>query len=212
MLTFAWDWRLVVLSYVLAALASFAALDLADRVVKSGGATSRRLWLAGGASVMGLGIWSMHFTGMLAYDPSMPVSYEAYLTSLSALVAVAASGAALFVVSRRLVNAQRLLAGGAIMGLGIVSMHYLGMEAMRMPVRISYYPPLVALSTLVALSIAIAVGASLAALALVVRFNREGKRNALPVPGRRQPGAGGRDSRHALHGDGRRPPRLDRNV
>jgi NO-binding membrane sensor protein with MHYT domain len=205
MLTFAWDWRLVALSYVLAALASFAALDLADRVVKSGGAPSRRLWLVEGASVMGLGIWSMHFTGMLAYDPSMPVSYEAYLTSLSALVAVASSGAALFVVSRRLVNAQRLLAGGAIMGLGIVSMHYLGMEVMRMPVRISYYPPLVALS------IAIAVGASLAALALVVRFNREGKRNALPVR------AGGSlvlgaDSRHALHGDGRRPPRLDRNV
>lgn len=176
MLTFAWDWRLVALSYVLAALASFAALDLADRVVKSGGATSRRLWLAGGASVMGLGIWSMHFTGMLAYDPSMPVAYEAYLTSLSALVAVAASGAALFVVSRRLVNARRLLAGGAIMGLGIVPMHYLGMEAMRMPARISYYPPLVALS------IAIAVGASLAALALVVRFSRgEGKRNALPI-------------------------------
>lgn len=205
MLTFAWDWRLVALSYVLAALASFAALDLADRVVKSGGATSRRLWLVEGASVMGLGIWSMHFTGMLAYDPSMPVSYEAYLTSLSALVAVASSGAALFVVSRRLVNAQRLLAGGAIMGLGIVSMHYLDMEAMRMPARISCYPPLVALS------IAIAVGASLATLALVVRFNREGKRNALPVR------AGGSlvlgaDSRHALHGDGRRPPRLDRNV
>lgn len=161
------------LSYVLAALASYTALDLADRVVKSGGATSRRLWLAGGATVMGLGIWSMHFTGMLAYDFSMPVAYGAYLTAVSALVAVAASGVALFVVSRRLVNARRLMLGGTVMGLGIVSMHYLGMEAMRMPVKISYYPPLVALSG------AIAIGASLAALALVTRFSRGVGRAAL---------------------------------
>lgn len=152
---------------MIAALASYTALDIADRVIKASRVSSRRSWLAGGAAVMGVGIWSMHFTGMLAFDLTAPMSYDVRVTALSALVAVTASAVALFTVSRPRVNLRRLVLGGTIMGVGIVSMHYIGMAAMRMPADISYSTPLVALS------VAIAVGASLVALRLAARFSRE---------------------------------------
>lgn len=172
-----WDWRLVVLSYFVAALASYTALDLADRVIKTSRPASRRAWLASGALVMGIGIWAMHFTGMLAFQTSAAVSYDVGLSALSALVAVAAAGVALFAVSRPTLSAGKLLAGGVAMGVGIASMHYVGMAAMRMAAELSYYPPLVALS------FAIAVGASVAALWLAGRFSREGREGALLAKG-----------------------------
>ncbi len=115
---------------------------------------------------MGIGIWSIHFTGMLAFDVEMPVAYDVPVTLLSMLVAVLASGVALFAVSRRTFNRRPLLLSGLLMGVGIVSMHYIGMEAMQMTATLSYRLPLVALSVL------IAVGASLMALNLAFRFSR----------------------------------------
>ncbi len=163
--TVSWNIPLVVLSYVVAVFASYTALDLAGRVVASGG-WARRLWLVGGAFAMGTGIWSMHFTGMLALDMGMPVSYDVLPTLLSVAIAIAASGLALFIVSRGLVGIAPLLVAGPIMGVGIASMHYTGMEAMRMAATISYDPLLVALSLL------IAIVASIAALYLSFHLNQ----------------------------------------
>jgi NO-binding membrane sensor protein with MHYT domain len=160
-----WDPGLVLLSYVVAVLASYTALDLAGRVAAYSG-WGRALWLAGGAFAMGTGIWSMHFTGMLAFNIGMHVAYRVPLTLLSIIIAIAASGLALFVASRGYVGAVSLLVAGPIMGIGIVSMHYVGMAAMRMQATVSYDP------VLVALSVMIAVGASIAALYLSFRLNR----------------------------------------
>ncbi|HEY9812450.1 MAG TPA: MHYT domain-containing protein, partial [Candidatus Sericytochromatia bacterium] len=66
MLTTTYELRLVLLSIAIATIASYTALDLAGRVTAAIG-KSRWLWLIGGAIAMGLGIWSMHFIGMLAY-------------------------------------------------------------------------------------------------------------------------------------------------
>lgn len=165
-----WDLRLVLLSYIVASVASYTALDLADRVIKTRHIAVRKIWLVSGAFAMGVGIWSMHFTGMLAFDMRMPVSYGWLLTLLSMLAAILASGFALFVVSRETFNRPRLFLGGTVMGVGIVSMHYIGMEAMRMPADISYNPYLVGLSVL------IAVGASLAALYLASSLSRNAVR------------------------------------
>lgn len=161
-----WDPGLVALSYVVAVLASYTALDLAGRVVASRG-LARRLWLAGGAFAMGTGIWSMHFTGMLAFKMGMPVAYHVPTTLLSVVIAIAASGLALFVVSRGLVGIAPLLVAGPIMGVGIASMHYTGMAAMQMAASVSYDPFLFALSVL------IAIVASIAALYLFFHLNRK---------------------------------------
>jgi PAS domain S-box-containing protein len=160
-----WDYRLVVLSYVIAAFASYTALDLAGRVAASGG-RSRVAWLAGGAFAMGVGIWSMHFTGMLALKMDMPVAYDILGTLLSMVVAIAAATLAFFVVSRGVVGVRELALAAPVMGVGIASMHYIGMAAMRMQATISYDP------LLVAASVAIAIGASVAALWLFLRLNR----------------------------------------
>src|ERR1700687_5177919 len=109
---------LVALSVVIAICASYAALDLAGRVTAARG-RSRAVWLTGGAAAMGLGIWSMHYIGMLAFSLPVPVLYDWPTVLVSLLAAILASGVALFVVSRHRMDWGNALAGSAIMGSGI---------------------------------------------------------------------------------------------
>jgi signal transduction histidine kinase/NO-binding membrane sensor protein with MHYT domain len=159
---------LVLFSILIAVVASYTALDLAGRVARTTGLT-RPVLLGSGAGMMGLGIWAMHFVGMLAFSMPGRMSYGPGLTALSMGAAIVGSWAALFVVSRSLVTPGRLLAGGAFLGLAIIAMHYLGMEAMRMEATVRYEPWLVALSVLIAL------GASAGALWLAFRFTHEAR-------------------------------------
>ena len=116
---------------------------------------------------MGLGIWSMHFVGMLALQLPIAVEYDASLVLVSALIAIAAAFLAMFTVSRTELPTRRLLIAGVIMGIAIAGMHYTGMAAMRMPASIRYSP------LLFALSIAIAVSASCIALLLAFRYRHD---------------------------------------
>jgi NO-binding membrane sensor protein with MHYT domain len=127
---------LVVLSILIAILASYAALDLAGRVAAARGRV-RVGWLGGGAFAMGLGIWSMHYIGMLSFSLPVAVNYNVPVVVLSLLAAVFASAVALFVVSRKSLAVPRLLVASIIMGVGIAAMHYTGMASMRMPAMIS---------------------------------------------------------------------------
>jgi len=140
---------LVFLSYVVASFAAYTALDFAGRVRDSDVHTSRaKSWLAGGACAMGIGIWGMHFIAMLAYRLPIPVSYDLFTTLLSLTVAILLSGFALALVTRGILPWHRLLAGGVAMGLGVVTMHYTGMAAMRMEAVMVYERGLFALSVL----------------------------------------------------------------
>jgi PAS domain S-box-containing protein len=150
-----YDYRLVLLSVVISCAASFAALDLGGRVTSATGA-ARRLWLAGGATAMGIGIWSMHYIGMLAFHLPVPVLYDWPTVLLSLLAAIGASGIALFVVSRPLLGAARAGIGSIFMGAGISAMHYIGMAAMRLPAMCRWSLPLVGLSIVLAMAISFA--------------------------------------------------------
>jgi hypothetical protein len=119
---------LVVLSFVVAILAAYTALNMAARVAGSEGVAAR-VWLAGGGIAMGIGVWAMHFIGMLAMDLSMSMSYNASLTVLSMVIAVGSSLFALWLVSCEQLRLRRLLPGALVMGSGIVAMHYTGMAA-----------------------------------------------------------------------------------
>src|ERR1700734_3039094 len=132
-----YDYRLVALSVVIAILAAYAALDLAGRVTFARGRV-RFVWLTGGSLAMGIGIWSMHYIGMLAFHLPIPVLYDWPTVLVSLLAAVAASGVALFVVSRETMGTFRAVAGSVVMGSGIALMHYVGMEAMRLNAMCSY--------------------------------------------------------------------------
>lgn len=146
-----YDYRLVALSVVLAIFASYAALELASRVSSARG-SARRVWLIAGAAAMGLGIWAMHYIGMLALIMPVPVAYYVPTVLLSLLAAVCASFVALSVVSRRTIDLAHEIAGSIVMGSGIAAMHYIGMAAMRSSVEIDYDPRIVALSVLVAIA------------------------------------------------------------
>ena len=166
-----YDYRLVALSVVIAICAAYASLDLAGRVTAARG-RSRLIWLAGGATAMGLGIWSMHYIGMLAFTLPVPVEYDWPTVLASLVAAVAASAVALLVVSQKKMGLVSAVAGSVIMGAGIGAMHYLGMAAMRLDgmCHFSY--------GIVALSIALAIVISFVALYLVFQARVERSGNA----------------------------------
>jgi NO-binding membrane sensor protein with MHYT domain/signal transduction histidine kinase len=161
-----YDYTLVALSVLIAMFASYAALDLAGRVTAAGGWT-RAVWLLGGAGAMGIGIWSMHYIGMLAFILPIPVAYHWPTVLLSLIAAILASVVALDVVSRQKMGWFRALAGSVLMGAGIAGMHYIGMAAMRLPAMCQFD------SFLVVLSVVFAVLISLAALWITFHFRDE---------------------------------------
>jgi signal transduction histidine kinase/DNA-binding response OmpR family regulator len=147
-----YDFWLVALSVVIAILAAYAAIDLAGRVTAARGHI-RLLWLGGGAFAMGTGIWSMHYIGMLAFRLPVAVAYDWPTVLLSLLAAMFASGVALFVVSRKTMGLASATAGSIVMGGGIAGMHYIGMEAMRLPAMCMYSTRIVVLSVVLAIVI-----------------------------------------------------------
>ncbi|TDK33525.1 putative bifunctional diguanylate cyclase/phosphodiesterase [Luteimonas terrae] len=158
---------LVVVSYVVAAFASYVALDMAGRIAASDGWVSRS-WLIGGAVAMGFGIWSMHFLGMLAFQLPIPQGYDLAVTLYSLLIAICSSAYALYVISGRDLPLRKLGVAAVILGAGIAAMHYVGMEAMHMQPGIDYHPGWFALSILIAI---VAAGA---ALWIAFSLRREG--------------------------------------
>src|SRR5579871_2847447 len=165
-LTASYDYRLVIVSVLIAVFASFSALDLAGRVTSARG-VARANWLSGGAVAMGIGIWSMHYVGMLAFRMPVPVLYDWPTVVLSLVAAVVASAVALFITSREKMGHVRITVGSLFMGCGIACMHYIGMASMRLPAMCLYSPQYVAIS------VAVAIAASWAALWLAFLFRED---------------------------------------
>jgi PAS domain S-box-containing protein len=155
--------ELVALSVLIGVLASYTALSLASRVAARN-TSHARLWLSGGALAMGVGIWSMHFIGMMATSISIPMSYGVAPTIESLGMAIMISAYALWSASRPELRPRRLMASGLLMGLGIAAMHYRGMDALQIVPAIRYRP------AVVVASVVIAVLASIAALWLTFKL------------------------------------------
>jgi PAS domain S-box-containing protein len=145
-----YNWPLVILSIVISMFASYVALTMASRVALLRG-VARSVWLVIGTFAMGSGIWSMHFTGMLALEMPMAMSYNIPLVIISWIAALLASGFALYIASRKSLSTPVLLGSAFVMGSGVMAMHYIGMAAMRMHGTISYDLWYVILSYIVAL-------------------------------------------------------------
>jgi diguanylate cyclase (GGDEF)-like protein len=156
---------LVIISLCVAILASYTALDLTGRIATAKG-RAVHWWTAGGAFAMGVGVWSMHFIGMLAFKLPIDLGYDLPITLLSLLIGILSCGFALWLVSQARLPAWQLAFGALVMGAGISAMHYTGMAAMRMQPGIDYDP------TLFGASLCIAVGASGAALWIAFRLRQ----------------------------------------
>ncbi len=164
-----YDYHLVALSVVIAMCASYAALDLAARTAAARTRNSRLAWLFGGAVAMGIGIWSMHYIGMLAFHLPVPVFYDLPTVVVSLLAAVFASAIALYAVSRAALTKIELAIGSGVMGGGICGMHYIGMAAMRLRAMCHWDV------AIVTLSVVIAIVVSMVALWLAFHFRDDVK-------------------------------------
>jgi signal transduction histidine kinase/CheY-like chemotaxis protein len=167
------DGALVLISYLVAIIASFTALDMAERL-RNAAPSSRRFWRLGAALVLGGGVWSMHFIAMLAYRTPFLVQYDPGLTVLSGLVSMAATAAGLTFLTDR-PSLRRILGCGTLVGLGVAVMHYMGMEAMRLPGDVYYRP------AYFAASVGIAIVAASVALWLSVTLRTARQRAAASV-------------------------------
>src|SRR5690606_3413597 len=154
------DWRLVMLSYLIATAGSLSTLTILTHLDRVSRRAMRLVWGAVGGLCLAGGIWSMHFIGMLAFQAPVAIHYDLPITLLSLLVALAAALLALYFMSRPPGRLGRQLLVATIIGLGIAAMHYSGMAAIRSQAQAYYH------GGLVALSIVIAIGASFVALLL----------------------------------------------
>jgi PAS domain S-box-containing protein len=145
-----YDYGEVARSVLIAIAASYAALDLAGRVTATSGRI-RLAWLSGGAVAMGIGIWEMHFKGMMAFRLPVSVQYHWPTVLASLLVAILASSVALYVASRQRVGTVEAVTGSVLMGGAIAGMHYIGMAAMRLTAITQYSTLLVTFSILLAI-------------------------------------------------------------
>ncbi|NQD95743.1 diguanylate phosphodiesterase, partial [Pseudomonas sp. CrR25] len=158
---------LVLLAVAVACAASFATLEMTERVHHAGRPNARRLWRWVGALCLASGIWSLHFIAMLAFQAPIGIHYDLPLTVASLLTAFIAALLAMHTLSHSQLRPGQYLLAAVCIGLGIATMHYSGMAALRSSASLYYHPGLFALSIL------IAIIASLGALLLGLYFRQK---------------------------------------
>lgn len=150
-----YDLSLVAVSIILACTAAYFALYFASFAKTLQKTKYRQIAILSGSLVMGGGIWSMHFVGMLAYDMGHKVSYQLALTMASAVPSILASYLSLAILSRTKLTLSAISISGIFVGLGIGTMHYIGMAAMTMTGKLVYEPLWFILSLFIAIGLAI---------------------------------------------------------
>ncbi len=157
---------LVFLSYVAASFGSYTGLILATYMAKAENPRTRGIIHLSGAFALGSGIWSMHFIGMLAYKMNMAVTYDPFLTVLSMVIAVGTAYCVLAITQSLHALRLKVIVGSLLLGISISTMHYTGMAAMKMDADLRYIPGLFALS------VAVAIAASAAAMGIIFFLDR----------------------------------------
>lgn len=147
--------RIVLLSYIIACVAAYAAWNMTERLQASREPGLQYMWLGAGAAVLGFGIWCMHFVGMLAMVLPIPVAYDLATTLLSVVPAVLVAAFIIRYLSQNSFSLLRILLAGTVMGAGIGTMHYVGMMGMRLQASMYYSPLMFALSLVVAVVLAV---------------------------------------------------------
>jgi NO-binding membrane sensor protein with MHYT domain len=175
-LTDSHDLALVLLSYLVASFASFAMLEIANRfIIQKSGKKILDTWFIVGALSMGSGIWAMHFIGMMALRLPVVMAYDRLITMLSWLIAVFFSGLAFSLLKKKGTEFQNICSSGALLGTGIISMHYSGMAAMQMGDSLRYKPAVFFLSIFIGMAV------SITALWIIAEFSRKIDRQYLAL-------------------------------
>lgn len=146
-----YDVFFVLVSVLIAISASLISFVLAAKMAQTEMQNERVYWSLASACFLGFGIWSMHFVGMLAYQLPLVVSYDPFITLLSVFPAILAS---IVVMGKLPYKANALWLRSIYMGVGIGSMHYIGMLAMQMDAAMAYDGWYFSLSIVVAVGLA----------------------------------------------------------
>jgi NO-binding membrane sensor protein with MHYT domain len=148
---------MVALSFFISFAGSLVALICAGRMVGADGRPNLAIVACAAVALGGIGIWTMHFIGMLAYRLPIAISYNMPLTVVSLVAAVLISGIALYMAGgRSRFSRPGWLAGSLLAGVGVCVMHYMGMFAMNMRASMDFDLAQVGLSVLIAVSAAAA--------------------------------------------------------
>ena len=142
-----YDPLLVFLSYVVASIAGFCALNTINFISTKVGSNHYLLKVCAGAT-LGLGVWSMHFTGMLAFSLPIPVFYDLTITLISILPAILAAIFVLHNITKLYISYLNIIFTGLLLALGIASMHFIGMSAMSMQAYMTHDVVFASLSVL----------------------------------------------------------------
>ncbi|WP_235515941.1 bifunctional diguanylate cyclase/phosphodiesterase [Exiguobacterium sp. Leaf187] len=143
------DFLLITLSYLIAATSAYIAIELAGRV-KTATNRSKHVWLIAGGSILGLGIWSMHFVAMLGHGTLKDATYSFPLVFLSVIIAMIGCILGFYLVSRQM-SRESFVLGGFLMGSAIAGMHYVGIAALQ-GMTLQYHLGYVLLSILIAIA------------------------------------------------------------
>jgi PAS domain S-box-containing protein len=157
-----YDYRLVALSIMISVLGAYASRELANRI-RNSRSRSWLIWLTCGSTADGIGTWSMHYTGMMAFNLSIPVLYHWPTVLLSLLVGIAGSATAFMVLRGTKIGWRMVVAGIVLGSIGISGMHYTAMASMRLQGTQHHSLALATLAVLLAIAI------SLTAISLVFR-------------------------------------------
>src|SRR6202042_2907429 len=144
---------LVALSVVIAILGGYTGFGLAARIRAMPG-VSHRVLLASAAAFLAVGIWTMHFIGMLAAPIPPDTVYLVLPTIISFLICALVVGISLFFVSIGEPTLMRVASSAVLLGLGIVSMHYVGIHGLAGNFGIEHDSGMVLLSVVVAIGAA----------------------------------------------------------
>ena len=160
---------LVAASFCVALMAGFTGLSL-TRGVSALPDWRRKVAISASAVALGGGIWSMHFVAMLGLQMPILFYYDAAVTLSSALVAVLVTGLSLLILHYGPRRRARLMLAGAILGLGIIAMHYIGMAAIEM---------CRALYTLPGVAAAVVASCGLSMAAIAIAYGRRTRQSIL---------------------------------
>jgi len=141
---------LVAASFLMSAVGAYCALAAAGVAREMGGQVSKLNAALAGLALGGVGIWSMHFLGMMAWDIGTPAGYRPAETVASFALAVGASMLALGYMAAGPFSYKRLLISGPLAGLGVAAMHFVGMASVRFSGYLQWNYGIVLLAILIA--------------------------------------------------------------
>ena len=144
------DYAFVLVAALVCVMTSVMTVRLFDRAERL--STELQLsWILLSGMAGGAAIWTTHFVAMLGFQLPMDHAFDPVLTIASLLIAIGFTAGGFYLAVERTRRLPRE-AGGVVIGIGIVAMHFTGMAGLETSGHIEWDKGLVVASVLFALA------------------------------------------------------------